>query len=145
MNPNLTEPDLARRLRDEAAVDSPAFSPILHERIMQRVRSATRLPAEPRRTLRLPWILGLAAAAAIALALGLPALLRPSRPPAQPPVVIHVDALPSPANIVDTHVTPMYQQFASAMDDRKLAYLDRDAQELTDFVKGRLSMVMVVK
>ncbi|MGA2499572.1 MAG: hypothetical protein ABSH20_17685, partial [Tepidisphaeraceae bacterium] len=97
---NITETDLARRLREEAAADSPAFSPLLHERIMQRVRSAARLPAEPRRTLRLPWVVGLAAAAAIVLAVGLPALLRPARPPIRPIVIVKVNPLPSPANLV---------------------------------------------
>lgn len=147
MNTNLTETDLAKCLREDAAADSPAFSPLLHERIMQRVRSAARLPAEPRRTLPMPWLLGLAAAAAVALAIGLPALLRPSKPPTQPPPVAAtpVNPLPSPAAIVETQVAPIYQQLAVAMDERKLAYLDRDARELTDFVKGRLSLAMVGK
>jgi hypothetical protein len=144
MNTNISETDLARRLREEAAAESPCFSPLLHERIMQRVRSATRLPAEQRRNLRMPWVLGLAAAAAIALAVGLPALLRPPKL-IQPPKVTKIDPLPSPANIVDTRVAPVYQRLASAMDERKLAYLDRDAQELTDFVRGRLALVMVGK
>lgn len=144
---NPTELDLANRLREEAAADSLEFSPLLHERIMQRVRSATRRPAEPRHVLRMPWVLSLAAAAVVAMAVGLPALLRPSKPPVHPPQVAGtaINPLPSPANIVDHQFAPMYQQFASAMDERKLAYLDRDARELTDFVKGRLSLAMVVK
>ncbi len=146
MNTRVTETDLAKRLREEAAADAPAFSPLLHERIMQRVRSAARLPAEPRGNLRMPWVLGLAAAAAIALAIGLPAFLRPSKPPIRPiSPIVKVDPLPSPASIVDSHVAPMYQQIAGAMDERKLAYLDRDARELTDFVKGQLSLAMVGK
>ncbi|MFI5381695.1 MAG: hypothetical protein ACHRHE_20555 [Tepidisphaerales bacterium] len=142
---NITETELAKRLREEAAADSPAFSPLLHERIMQRVRSAARLPAERRRSLPLPWVFGLAAAAAFALAIGLPTWLRPSKPSVRTPRLVKVDPLPSPANIVDTRVTPMYEQLASAMDERKLAYLDRDARELTDFVKGRLALAMVNK
>jgi hypothetical protein len=138
--------DLAARLKNEAAENAPAFSPLLHARIMQGLTSgdttaADVAPIHPRRTYRLGFA-GLAAAASVALLLMF-------HPWTTPIPVAHVD---HPAPVTPTPHSVPVPQFALVMDsvtghaseqldNARFAYLDQDAKHLARFMMHQMDVL----
>lgn len=114
-------------LRRQAAA-MPAFSPLLHARVMRAVGG----PAARRH--RWPW-----AAAAVLAAATTAALLTRHRPPPSP-VVVHP---PVPAHLPELDVDlarlsdPAVEQLRAA----RYAYLDRDARSLAGFFSRQLDVL----
>jgi hypothetical protein len=146
MNHKTNTKDLAARLKDEAAENAPAFSPLLHARIMQRVTSgdtttAHFAPIHPRRTFRLGFA-GLAAAASVALLL----MFHPWTAPTH---VAHVDhptpIPPTPRNVPVPQfalaVDSVTGQASEQLDNARFAYLDQDAKHLARFMMHQMDVL----
>ena len=149
MNHKTNTKDLAARLKDEAAENTPAFSPLLHARIMQHLTSGERIahlaPIHPRRTFRLGFGLGFAGLAAAASV----ALLLMFHPWTTPTSVVQVD---HPAPVVPTPRSVPVPQFALAvdsltgqaseqLDNARFAYLDQDARHLARFMMHQMDVL----
>jgi hypothetical protein len=127
--------DVEARLRAEArgVRARDGFSRLLHERCMAALRREGLKGAEALPTRR--WAVGRVAAAAgvaAAVALGIWLVARAPEMPVTPTPTIANGGVPAiPGNIgpgIDTQAT------AGAFDERKYAYLDRDAKRLLVFV-----------
>jgi hypothetical protein len=121
------------------------FSPLLHERCMDALRrhglpaDTASLPHRPTTLWRFALPLGIAAAAAFATWLFLHTPTTPSTPQ---PEIVQTAPLPSlPENL--THpLTPaldpdLAASTSDSLEQRKYAYLDRDAQRLFTFVANQ--------
>jgi hypothetical protein len=121
-------------LAKQAAEQSPVFSPILHERIMQRIQSSSIAPRQSSRSTRLWPIVSAAAAAMVAVVLLLPVLH--SNPAHHPPAV--AARLPEfPRLQVDALSQPLDDRLA----DARFAYLDRDAIRVVRYLKNQVDVV----
>ena len=128
---------LDRRLRAEAKSlrEMDGFSPLLHERIMASLRreGLASTPARPERTWTAWRFTAWAAAVAAALVVMAWIVFRSASNeplPPRPPIV--KNPAPTPKT-----VTPV-DYAANALDQRKYAYLDRDANRLLTFVAKQL-------
>jgi len=110
------------------------FSLVLHQRLMQALR-AGGLPAETPETHRRHWSyrIGIPLGLAAAVALGAWLIVRTPEPAIVPKQQMVYDTVPNiPANPIV--VAPK----TTALEERKYAYLDRDAQRLLMFVADQL-------
>lgn len=133
--------DVESRLRAEAKMmrEKDGFSPLLHERIMAKLRAEglRAVPITPEPGVSWWRYAGpVAAAAGVALAAWL--ILRPAA----------VEPAPRPVAGGSEHIMVNMPQIAvtqrpldattSALEERKYAYLDRDARKLLVFVADQL-------
>jgi hypothetical protein len=145
MNSKPDKQTLAEQLRREAAESAPAFSPLLHARIMQRIErsdvAVDTLPINRPRSYRLAFA-GLAAAASVTLLLLLhPWSTRPGKiqivNPGPSPSTQPNATLPQFALGIDNITTPASQQ----LDDVRFAYLDRDAKHFASFMMRQVDVL----
>jgi hypothetical protein len=130
MNPQSTH-KLKTRLQTEAAADAPAFSPLLHERIMQTLRTRASAPA-PLAAARGPfWTYAAAslllAAAGITFYIYQPATVAPQK----------IVQIPTPIEL-STPVQNLLTPAVQSVDDAKYAYLDHDAKNFVTFLASQL-------
>jgi hypothetical protein len=142
---NINDHDLAARLRNEAIENSPAFSPLLHARIMQRIASHDgAADAGPIHRPRSPWLQFAALAAAASIALLLMLHFRPAQvsvshivdPTAVHPMPPHVP-VPQFALVTNIGTFPGLEQ----LDDARYAYLDKDARHLAQFMMHQMDVL----
>jgi hypothetical protein len=134
----MNDQTLEDRLTEEAARQSPAFSPALHNRIMDRIANP---PAMEIRPSRLNWRRPLAIAAGLALVVGSFILLHRARP--ENPNIIRsvairnvpsVPEIPNPVHALDD---PIVSEWTNA----RYAYLDRDGEKLLGYVGRQLDFM----
>jgi len=142
LNDNFDDDAMAFRLKREASMTWPAFSPLLHARIMRKITaiSASTPQIIPNRRFIAP----LAAAAAILLAVGLFATLhwRPR------PLAANAPQRQDSSAIAQLPTLPSIDFFASVAEptgqrvlEARFAYLDRDAQRLTRYLANQLDVL----
>jgi hypothetical protein len=131
---------LAQPLKTQAQETTPRFNPLLHERIMQRIQTASDagMHSTEMGPARMHWPLytSLAAAAVLALALWLYHARMPSHrdiAKAGPPSI--------PTDALFTHAIAAENKAASKLSEYRLAYLDEDARNLGRFLKSQLDLL----
>ena len=132
-----------RRLTDEARQirGLNGFSPALHQRIMESLRRRG-LGVSDAAAARNPWLwraalpLGLAAAVALGAWLIVRAPDQPIKAPTN--MANNNDVPPLPRNLVPVLDSRVAAPTTSALEERKYAYLDRDAQRLLLFVADQI-------
>jgi hypothetical protein len=125
---------LGALLVNEAAQMSPAFSPSLHRRIMQRIgaESSERVPATGLPFRRYSY----AAAAAVILIAGVIALLTYSVQ-TKPKTVARLPAMPTIQNPVAT----LSGSVSTSLTDARFAYLDRDARNVMHYMADQVDVL----
>jgi hypothetical protein len=143
-DPNMTEAELARCLRDEGVQSSPAFSELLHARVMRLLDQAA--PARPTvHHHRRPWWLS-AAAAVLLLAAAAWLVFQPGHgttatgPSHEPVVMARPLSIPS----VEDLLAPAHARLHQAMQKDPLARVDQDAKRLAGFLIERVSTAVPV-
>ena len=120
---------LAARLRREASQTAPEFSQDLHARVMQAVGQAQR--ASPARHGG-RWIAIALVAAAIAIAVGVWMRIANRE-------VVRTPAPVDLSEFVPPIPTDGFRRMRDDVEEQRLAYLDRDARQLANFVVAQLS------
>ena len=139
MKRNLVQ-DVDTHLRHEARLlrQKDGFSPLLHQRIMTKLRQEGLAATPVTPELGLSWwriAMPLAVAAALALAAWI--VLRPT--PAEPAPNPIANDPHGTLNLPQITVSPQrLDATTSALEERKYAYLDRDAKKLLAFVADQL-------
>lgn len=135
---NPQEQTLAAALKAQAEASSPTYSPLLHERIMQGVRSSAPMP-ELRQQHRPRWVWWLGPLAAAAALIALAVWLWPQ--PKPPQIVTTTPAsLPSFDPLVQKAAV-MRDQIESELTQAQLAYLDHDVTKLARFLITQMNVL----
>jgi hypothetical protein len=132
--------DAVLRKEAEAIRDRNGFSRLLHERCMDTLRrrglhGAAEEPERARRLWRLAVPLGVAAAAALAAWL----ILHPPQTPQTPvPEMVQIQPTPVLPSPIGREIQGPARATSDSLEERKYAYLDRDAQRLLTFLANQL-------
>ncbi|HEX2971528.1 MAG TPA: hypothetical protein VHP11_04310 [Tepidisphaeraceae bacterium] len=133
---HVDEQRLADALKDEASRHAPAYSDLLHARIMRQIASADRIPQS---SYRISWRwIPLAAAAAILLALwiGQTQWMHPGSQVPSPRTIAQdtPPAFPAVDELWERTASSAYARLETKLKEGQLAYLDDDARRLAHFV-----------
>jgi len=134
---NEDEREIAERLRREALAQTPEYSPLLHQRMMNYVRTVSARSAHSMDGGRpgLPRMRISAVSAAAALILLSLLVWSGWFGGRQSPVVVGPKAPPLPdVKIFEQTAADAYAQLQAKLAEGQLAYLDQDARRLANFV-----------
>ena len=134
---------LRQKLKDEAAVKAPQFSPLLHARIMQQIktRPAVQPAADsvPPSSWRTQWMIPSLATAALLLI----AIAMRLRAPQTPHPAVQARVVPPNPSITQLtqELTSLREAANKPLTDANFGYLDRDAKNVLHFVINQFDII----